>query len=107
MEQLTKKLKDGRLLLKVDKKIYDIKTITQTSYKFTDKYYIHIKSISEDVVGVYFENKESTISLEDIANQFSNELIDQQVRVDTERDYRNVRDAIVKQAFSSIEPKDK
>ena len=107
MKELIRRLESGKLLLEVNKKIYNMKAITQTSYKFTDKCYIHIKPVSEDVVGIYFESKKSSISLEDIANQFCNELIDQQVRIDTEEAYGNIRDAIVKQAFSPIEPKDK
>ena len=57
MKEIIKTLVDGRLLLEINKTIYDIKAITQTSYKFTDKCYIHIDPISEHIIGVYFKNK--------------------------------------------------
>ena len=105
MKEIVKKLEGDRLLLEISRKVYDTKAITQTAYKFTNKCYIHIDPISEEAIGAYFKSKpESRVSLEEIANDFCNELIDQQVRIDTERTYGNIRDAIVRQAFSPIEP---
>jgi len=40
--------------------------------------------------------------LEDVAHNFSNEVIDQQVRIDVEKDFKGIREEIVKKAFSPI-----
>lgn len=104
MKEIIKKIEGGRLLLEVSTKFYDKKAIVAASYKFTDQAYIHINSISELIVGVYFKGKESNGKiLENIAYNFCNELIDQQLRIDIEASYGNIRDLIVQQAFSPIE----
>ncbi len=104
MKDIIKKIENDKLLLEVSLKIYDKKAITATSYKFTDKAYIHIDPISEDIVGVYFKNKEnSLVSLELIASEFCNELVGQQLRLNVENAYGNIRELIVKYAFLPIE----
>ena len=104
MEEIMKRVGNGRLLLEVNNKIYDRRAIISTSYKFTDRAYIHINPISENVIGVYFKAKEDSNELLDgIGDRFCNELIDQQLRLDVETSYGNIRDLIVKHAFSPIE----
>ncbi|MCX5804272.1 MAG: His-Xaa-Ser system protein HxsD [Proteobacteria bacterium] len=103
MKEIVKKISDNQLLIEVNKKIYEFEAILQTSYKFTDKCYINIDSISEDIIGVYFKKKdEGDVSLEEVVDKFCNELIDQQVRVVVERSCGSIRDEIVKKAFSPI-----
>ena len=105
MKEIIKKQEDDKLLLEVSNAIYDINALTNVSYKFTDKCFIYIDPISEIVVGVYFKSKPGIdIPLDEIAGNFCNELIRQQVRIDTEKKYANIRNAIVKQAFSPINP---
>ncbi len=95
---------DGRLLLEINKKIYNDEAILQAAYRFNDKCYIYIDPISEDVLGVYFKGKETGIAdLEAIAENFCNELIDQQVRLNVEKSYGDIRDEIVKKAFSKAD----
>jgi len=104
---MIEKINDSELLLKVNKNLYDSEAVLQTSYKFTDRCYIHIDPISEDVIGVYFKLKHGDLaSLEETVNEFCNELIDQQVRVIVERNYGSIRDEIVKKAFSPIDKVD-
>ena len=92
---------NGRLLLEVNKKIYENEAIMQAAYRFNDKCYIHIDPISEDAMGVYFKAKETNnIDLEEIADNFCNELIDQQLRLNADKKYSGIRDEIVKKAFS-------
>ncbi len=98
------KLDKWSLLLEIDKKIYNKEAIFATSYKFTDEGVFRMQTISEFVIGVYFKLKsKNQNSIEDIANKFLNELIDQQLRISTENRYKHIRDAIVKQAFSPID----
>jgi His-Xaa-Ser system protein HxsD len=104
MKEIIKKIEDGRLLVEVTKRIYNENAITYSAYKFTDRCYIHIDPISDEVIGVYFSSKnEIETKLEDIAQAFCNELIDQQVRLNVERSYGHIRDEIVKKAFSPID----
>ena len=54
-------------------------------------------------VGIYFRLKsELKKNLENVALDFCNEVLDQQVRLDLERSYGPLRELIVKKAFSPI-----
>lgn len=104
MNKIVKETSDGRLLLQVNKKIYEVEAVMQAAYRFNDRCYIHIDPITKDVMGVYFKAKETTkINLEDIAYNFCNELIDQQLNLMAEKKYGKIRDEIIKKAFSKIE----
>lgn len=104
MEEIIKKSNDGQFLLEISRKIYDINAILKAAYKFTDTCYVHVDSISEGILGVYFKARDrKDASLENIVNDFCNELIDQQIRVNLEKEYSSIRDQIVKKAFSPID----
>ncbi len=91
------------LELPISTKIYDIKAITDTTNRFSDKYYIQIKSLSEDSVQICVQAKqENNDKLEDFSSAFFNELLDQQVRITIEKDFGHIRDIIVKKAFLSV-----
>ncbi len=91
------------LELQINTKIYDLKAITNTSHKFSDKYYIQIKPLSEDSIQICVQAKqEGNEKLENFSNVFFNELLDQQVRITIEKDFGHIRDMIVKKAFSPI-----
>ncbi len=111
---MTTKIKDiaihseeGKVLIMLSKKIYEREAIFASAHKFTDKCTILIEPIEQDSVGVYFQNKDDNdddkIILKNLAGEFCNEVLDQQLRLDIERKYGNIRDLIVKQAFSPLE----
>jgi len=103
MKEIIKKIESGLLLLEIKKNLYEYDAIMQATYRFTDKCYIRLDDISHEIIGVYFKTKDGNDeSLEHIAEDFCNELIDQQVRVIAERKYNNIRDEVVKKAFSPI-----
>lgn len=93
----------NKLEFNISTKIYDIKAITNATYRFSDKYYIQIKPSSEDSVQICIQVKqESDERLENLPNVFFNALIDEQVRITIEKDFGHIRDMIVKKAFSPI-----
>lgn len=93
----------NNLEFNISSKIYDIKAITNTAHKFSDKYYIQIKPKSEDLVQIAVQAKqEGTERLDSFSNLFFNELLDQQIRVSVESDFGVIRDMIVKKAFFPI-----
>ena len=96
-----KKIENNELSLEMSSKIYSIKAITHATYKFTDKCYINITTDQDNII-VHFKPKEDGVLLEEVACDFSNEVIDQQVRIDVENDFKGIREEIVKKAFSPI-----
>lgn len=103
MEGIMKKLNDGQFLLEVSKKIYNADAVLKSTYKFTNKCYMHIDSVSEERISICFKAKANDINLEALIDDFCNELIDQQVRFNIEKGYGSIRDMIVKKAFIPID----
>lgn len=86
----------------VAKTLFSNEAILDTSSKFTHKFYINIEPTQEDYK-IYIQLKDNTADLNITAKEFHNELIDQQLRIDTEKKYFKIRELIVKQAFSPVE----
>ena len=94
-------LDETRFKVDVDATLYAKEAITATLYRYTEKYYIH-QQTKEDHVEIVFENKEGNVVAAEIAKQFCNDLIDQQVRFDTEKQFGHIRDLIVEEAFKPV-----
>jgi len=104
MKGIFRKLGDGRLLLTLSKEIYEKNAVMAAAYKLTDSCTVLIRPSGETEMEVVFEPKDenTTSSLDKIANKFCNDVLDQQIRLDLEKRYGNIRELIVKHAFSPI-----
>lgn len=103
MKGLLRRTDEGDLSIEVSTQIYETEAIIAASYKFTDRAYIFVDPISQTTTRVLLKTKGAdNITLESIALEFCNELIDQQIRLDMEKQYHNIRDEIVRKAFSPI-----
>ena len=85
----------------VDMALYAKEAIVAACYKFTDRFYVH-QQTSENNVIVTFETKDGNDISDVIVKQFCNELIDQQVRFNTNLQFGHIRDLIVEEAFNPI-----
>lgn len=105
MEDIIREIQDNKILLKLDKSIYEKEAVLAASYKMTNLCFIVVKPLENNQLGVYFEakNSQSEDELKAIAKNYCNEVLDQQTRLDVEKRYGNIRDLLVKQAFSPIE----
>ena len=101
MKEIIKKIADNKLLLTIDSDLYEKDAILQASYKYTDKCFINIEQ-KDKKTEIYFICKQTEIDLEKLALEFGNELIDQQVRFITGKEYKEIREQLVKKAFASI-----
>lgn len=105
---MIKVLDDGEWLLELCPKAYCSDAVMRTAYKFTDRCYIRVHPVAcggVDILQVYFKPKEVETGddcIRSIVDDFCNELIDEQIRVTSERDFGNIRDLLVKQAFYPI-----
>ena len=85
----------------VDVALYAKESIVATCYKFTDRFYVH-QQMSGDKIVVIFESKDGNTVTEEDVKQFCNELIDQQVRYNTNLQFGYIRDLIVEEAFKPV-----
>lgn len=93
--------------IEYDLEIYNKKTLFRTCYKFTDKVFVYIKDndISPNKLDIYFTKKEDTVDLFKIIDEFTNELLDQQLRQVVIEDTKKIRETIVTRALLSGQPK--
>lgn len=85
----------------VDMALYAKEALVSACYKFTDRFYIH-QQIDGDKIVVMFESKDGNTITEETVKQFCNELIDQQVRYNTNQQFGHIRDLIVEEAFKPV-----
>ena len=98
------KLEGHKFVVNVDLGLYSKEAINQTLYKFSGDYYVFQRpSKSEsNCVELIFESKEEKPIDESIVKTICNDLIDQQVRCDTEAKFGHIRDLIVEEAFKPV-----
>ena len=89
--------------VKVDTAIYAKEAIAAACYKFTDRFYIHQQVEEDNIIYVVFELiDENNLVSDKTGREFCNELIDQQVRYNTNLQFGHIRDLIVKEAFKPV-----
>lgn len=95
------KLDKERFQAIVDMTLYTKESIVAACYKFTDRFYVYQQTDGQNVI-VIFESKDGNIVSEEHVKQFCNELIDQQVRYNTNKQFGHIRDLIVEEAFKPV-----
>ena len=85
----------------VDMALYAKESLAAACYKFTDRFYVHQQTDGENIV-VMFESKDGNTITEETVKLFCNELIDQQVRFNTNQQFGHIRDLIVEEAFRPV-----
>lgn len=94
---------NGGFQVSIDLNIYSVDAVTTTSYKYTDKFYVHLQTADDKTMNVILEAKDSNAPVSsEIVKKFCNDLIDQQVRVLVNRDFGHIRDLIVEEAFKPL-----
>ena len=93
-------LTDESLLIRIDLGIYPLEALFRVCYSFTDRCYIFLEEESAYVIKVHFAKKTEDCELSAVAGEFSNELINQKVRLDVARETKPIRELIVAQAFA-------
>ena len=94
-------LENDKFQVIVNMALYAKETLAAACYKFTDRFYIHQQADGENIV-IVFESKDGNTITEEIVKQFCNELIDQQVRFNTNQQFGHIRDLIVEEAFKPV-----
>ena len=100
-------LAEDKFQVSVDMSLYVKEVLTAPIYKFSHLFYIHQQTDANNqtLVNVIFESKDNNKVTEDVPKQFCNELIDQQIRYNTNAQFGHIRDMIVQEAFKPVTSK--
>jgi His-Xaa-Ser system protein HxsD len=92
---------EDSFLIKANLDIYNKEAVVAACYKFSGVYFVH-QDIDDNAIAVTLQSKDGHIVTEEIAKSFCNELIDQQVRYNTNQQFGHIRDLIVEEAFRPV-----
>lgn len=86
------------------KEFYEKDAVMMAANKFSDKCYIKIDALENQYVGVWFKLKyEVNVELvQKMLEEFCNEALDIQIRLDLEKRFGNLREIIYQKAFSPV-----
>jgi His-Xaa-Ser system protein HxsD len=101
MSNISSRTIENLLHIEVSTTLYDKEAVLNTCYKLSGKCFCSIDS-KTDVLTIEIQPKDKRSNLNELELQFRNELIDQQVRKNTNKEFQTIREEIVKKAFSSI-----
>lgn len=81
--------------------MYEAEALRQSAYKYSGSYFIIFQE-SRDLFDITIESKDSQTISDKAVKEICNDFIDQQIRIDTERQFGHIRDLIVEEAFKPI-----
>lgn len=91
----------GVVSVTLPKSIYEAEAIRQTMFKYSGEYHIIAKD-NGHTFDIIFESKTENSIAEIYIKDICNDFIDQQVRIDTEKQFGHIRDLIVEEAFKPV-----
>jgi His-Xaa-Ser system protein HxsD len=84
----------------VDTNLYAEEALFRACQVFSGQCYVHVRQLSERQALVELTARGNDGSLSELLGAFANELVEQRVRADVERETRSIRELIVAQAFA-------
>jgi len=97
---------DKVLSVDVNESVYSRDAVLRTAYWFTDRCYLHITRPAPGFFRIQFKAKASpkpdlvVATLEEVAGEFLNSLLDHQTRQDIESQTGRIRELLVAKAFA-------
>ena len=95
-------IKGNKLVIKIEMSIYDKVAALKTCYVFQDKCHTSLEPESEMTMIATLTPKKESLDLQKIEDEFLDELIDQQISIENDKLFSDIRKMIVEQAFKPI-----
>lgn len=91
---------DAVARVQVDGKVYDRDVLLRALYWYTDRAYILVKSTEIGYEVCFTKKPNTTVSIQEVAGEFMNTLLDQSIRHQINRETGRIRELIVAKAFA-------
>lgn len=92
---------ENKAAVSLVKSLYSAEAIHASAYKFSGDYFVHL-SEHEDYYEILFERKNGAAIDDIMIKEICNDFVDQQIRIETERQFGYIRDLIVEEAFKPV-----
>ena len=92
---------ENMAIVSLPKSIYEAEALRQSAYKFSGEYHVIIQENGSNYDVVFESIKRETIT-DNQVKEICNDFIDQQIRIDTEKQFGHIRDMIVEEAFKPV-----
>ncbi len=98
------RFENGTLRLTIPIDVYGMDAIFRSGYWLTNRCYVYLAPPQGGLLDVTLVAKEGGVPLTDrLAWDFLNDLVDQRLRIDINRETRTIREMIVAQAFAETD----
>ena len=100
--ELTYLLTERSVAFNVDETVFSLDAVYGAAYLFVDRCWIFLTRPSDGVVGVNLKSKSEEVSeaeLDELAGEFSNELLNQAIRVQIGESTATLREYMMARAF--------
>lgn len=92
---------ESKAIVSLSKSLYSKDALQATAYKYSGDYFV-LLSDNDETYDVLFENKKNNAVDDVVIKEICNDFIDQQIRIDTEKQFGYIRNLIVEEAFKPV-----
>lgn len=96
---------NGKYYIIVSTELFEREPIQQALYEYSDLYFINMQPAEDGFVGITFTPKEDGFVDETLIKNFSNRLIDYQIRKDIDKETSHLKDIITEYAYATVKKK--
>ena len=106
VEWLDADITENAVAFTVDERVYSVEAVLRTAYWFTDRVYIFISKPTEQTLRLHLKTKPATLEsprqgpIGEVAGEFSNALLDNQLREGIEQRTGKIRELLVMKALA-------
>ena len=101
---VSQRFEDGALRISLPLAVYGLPALFRACYRLTDRCFVYLSHPQDGLIETTLISKSGRATDTDqLAGDFLNDLVDQQLRVDVGEETRAIREMIVAQAFSAID----
>lgn len=95
----------GKYHVILSKEFFEREPIQKALYEYTDLYFVNMQPAEEGFVGITFTPKKDGFSDESLIKNFSNRVIDYQIRKDIDEESSHLKNIITEYAYSTVKKK--
>ena len=95
-------MSDAGFSIDFEESVYRLSAVKKAAYRFGDRFFIRITQPDDLHIRASLQSRGLRDDLDDVAGEFCNEVLDQELREVVAEETQGIRDLIMSQAFSAV-----